>query len=260
LKRSAFRFLAAVLLGMSTPALAQDVSHFKVLKLDGNYVRWKRPADGRPLDLSFRIVTEDHAFSDARNCRKLTSFDALEQTSHLTPARVHEEILAAFAMWESVANIDFHEAPAGAHGDILIGAQGTPEGWAFADVFYNAASTEQIKPISRSLVCLNPEKRWKIGFDGDLQTYDLRYTIAHEIGHAIGLDHPNGSGQIMGYRYQEKFRDLQSGDVRGIELLYGQRPSTAVAVSPAPVPASQPGAGGDSASGSGTRGIRPRSP
>jgi hypothetical protein len=260
LKRLAVGFLAALLLGMSMPANAQmDVSHFKILKLDGNYGRWKRPAAGRPLDLSFQLVQEDQAFPDARNCRKLTTLDALVATSKLSQARVHEEILAAFAMWEAIAAIQFHEAPAGTPADIQIGAQAEPEGWAFADVFYSATSPEQMKPISKALVCLNPEKRRKIGFDGDLQTYDLRYTIAHEIGHAIGLDHPNGAGEIMGYRYQEKFRELQAGDVRGALLLYGPRPATnTVAISP--TPASQPSAGTNSASSSGTRGIRPRSP
>src|SRR5262249_5171112 len=113
--------------------------------------------------------------------------------------------------------------------DILIGAQVEPEGWAFADVFYDAHSPDEIKPISRSLVCLNPAKRWKIGFDGDLKTYDLRYTVTHEIGHAIVLDHPNGAGVIMGYRYEERFRELQPGDVQGAMALYGPRAPTELA-------------------------------
>ena len=82
-------------------------------------------------------------------------------------------------------------------------------------------SAYSVKPISKALVCLDRTKQWKIGFDGNLQIYDLRYTIAHEIGHAIGLDHPSGAGQIMGYRYEERFRTLQEGDLKGAALLYG---------------------------------------
>ena len=94
-------------------------------------------------------------------------------------------------------------------------------------------SREPVKPISRSLICLNPTRQWKVGFDGDLQRYDLRYTFAHEIGHAIGLDHPMGAGQIMGYRYEERFRELQAGDISGVIQLYGKRrPEPIVAAAP----------------------------
>ena len=57
--------------------------------------------------------------------------------------------------------------------------------------------------------------------DVESTTGGLRYTLAHEIGHAIGLDHPNAPGQIMGYRYEESFRDLQPGDLSGAVALYG---------------------------------------
>ena len=61
----------------------------------------------------------------------------------------------------------------------------------------------------------------------------MRYTIAHEIGHTIGLDHPSGAGQIMGYRYEETFRELQPGDISGAVLLYGKRqPDSVVAAAP----------------------------
>jgi hypothetical protein len=216
----------------ATPASTQDSTLFKVLKLDGNQVRWHMPRNGGRL-VTWRLAAEPSEFPGARNCRKMTALDGLIATSELEAATVRREISAAFAMWEAVADITFQEAPEDTRADILIGAQIDPEGWAFADVFYDAASPEPIKPISRALVCLNPLKSWKVSFDGDLKTYDLRYTLAHEIGHAIGLDHPNGGGQIMGYRYEERFRALQPGDVRGAILLYGEPREAGVAVAAA---------------------------
>jgi hypothetical protein len=206
------------------PQANAEVSSFKILRLEGNNVAWHKPANGAII-VTYRIVGEPVDFQDARNCRKMTSPDELLAASGVSKAALHQEIEAAFAMWQAAADIYFREAPDRAHADILIGAQAEPEGYAFADVFYDSLSPDRIKPISRALVCLNPLKRWKIGFDGDLKTYDLRYTLAHEIGHAIGLDHPNGAGQIMGYRYEEHFRQLQPGDIAGAVTLYGSSES-----------------------------------
>jgi len=219
----------------AAPAAAQDVETFKVLKMDGHPVRWLPPADGSPRVVTYRLVTKTTAFPGARNCRGLASVDGLAERSGLVVTAIRDEIAAAFRMWEAAANVIFKEAPEDAPADILVGAQVEPEGWAFADVFYNATSPEAVKPITQSLVCLNPTRQWKVGFDGDLTKYDLRYTLAHEIGHAIGLDHPTGGNQIMAYRYEERFRALQPGDIRGAVLLYGEPsppPTVRVAADP----------------------------
>jgi hypothetical protein len=216
--------------GFGASASAQDAASFALLKLAGNNVRWQAPANDQPLVVTYMLVRVDVDYADAQNCRKMSSLDHLIAASELAPAAVHKEIAAAFHMWEAAANISFREASEGERANILIGAQAEPQGWAFADISFDATTTVHVKPISLSRICLNPAKRWKIGFDGDLTVYDLRYTLAHEIGHAIGLDHPVGAGQIMGYRYEERFRSLQSGDAHGAALLYGARSPTAVEV------------------------------
>ena len=198
--------------------------------MGGNGVRWRRPADGAPLVVSYRIVTAAQEFPGARNCRKITAPNELTAGSDVSNASFRQELAAAFSMWESIADLSFREAGEGGRADILVGAQVEPEGRAFADVLYDAASTERVKPITQALICLNPSRRWKVGFDGDLKTYDLRYTLAHEIGHTIGLDHPKGAGQIMGHSYEEGFRTLQPGDVKGAASLYGARLQTGVAI------------------------------
>ena len=223
-----FGLLAGLLwCAFGTSGSAQNAASFNLLKLAGNNMQWQAPANGQALVVTYMLVRDDVESAGARNCRKMTSLDHLIAASELVPTAVHEEIAAAFQVWEAAVNISFREASNGERANILIGAQAEPQGWAFADVSYDTTSPKRVKPISLSRICLNPAKRWKIGFDGDLSVYDLRYTLVHEIGHAIGLDHPVGAGQIMGYRYEERFRSLQSGDKLGAALLYGARsPST----------------------------------
>jgi hypothetical protein len=190
---------------------------FRLLDFDGVLVRW---GDNGPATVTYGFVDRPVAFNDARNCRAMVPMDDLLKLSEIDRAALEREAAAAFQMWEQVANIRFEKAAPGTKPDILIGAQRDPIAYAFADVAY-VKGEGPLRPIDRSLICFNPVKRWKVGFDGNLNVYDLRYTLAHEIGHAIGLDHPGPHGQIMSIHYQEGFRTLQAGDVSGAVRIYG---------------------------------------
>jgi hypothetical protein len=198
---------------------AQGPKEFRLLSVDGNFVRWGGDR-ATPATVTYAVVERPTRFPHARNCGELAPIDGLLARSGLALARFTEEVRQAFDMWERVANIRFLETSDLAAAGILIGAQAEPEGRGFTDVAYRPGS-DNPRQIERSLICLNPEKRWKIGFDGNIGIYDIRYTIAHEVGHAIGLDHPEPHGQLMSLRYQEQFRTLQDGDISGAVELYG---------------------------------------
>jgi hypothetical protein len=138
-------------------------------------------------------------------------------------AAFRDEVRAAFDMWQAAINIEFRETDTADEAGILIGSEAEPKGQAFTNVAPVGSAGAGVDGISQSLICLNPEMRWKIGFDGNLNVYDLRYTMAHEIGHAIGLDHPGPEGPLMSYRYLERARELRAGDVAGAIALYGPK-------------------------------------
>jgi matrixin len=214
-------FLGAIIGG----ANCADSGNFELLRLGGHQVRWVATDEFGIRPITYALVSETVHFENARNCETLQPIDASITSAMPTQDEIRSELKAAFAMWSQVANIQFREIkwiPGIAEPNIYIGAQVVPQGYAFTDVHYGDQSGDgSLRAIDRSLICLNPKRRWKIGFDGDLKAYDLRYTFAHEIGHAIGLDHPSASGELMSFRYEEKFRQLQDGDRQGAVALYG---------------------------------------
>lgn len=208
---------------MGAAVAGGDGNRFRTLVLDGHEVRWPAAASGHSgRVLTWDLVAAPIRFAGAVNCGRMDRPDALLARSHLAKRQFEAELDAAFAMWSAVAPLSFVRARDGQAADILIGAQGDPDGYAFTNVTRVPGRDE----IASAAICLNPERAWKIGFDGNLAVFDLRYTLAHELGHALGLDHPARTGVLMGWHYGERFRELQAGDIAGIRQLYGA-PATA---------------------------------
>ncbi|MBV8744944.1 MAG: matrixin family metalloprotease [Xanthobacteraceae bacterium] len=200
-----------------------------LLRLDGAYVKWGSARLGTPAQVRYTLISGPMQFPGAINCASMVPLGPLLKASRIERESFRQEVAAAFGLWEAAAGIQFVETADTGTADILIGAQATPRGFAFTNVDHERAgltpvssTAAQVQRIQRSLICLNPTKLWKIGFDGNLDVYDIRYTIAHEVGHAIGLDHPSPSGELMSFRYTEDFRALQPGDVAGAVALYGE--------------------------------------
>jgi hypothetical protein len=202
-------------------AAADKSGIFRIIELKGSAVKWGGPQMGTGTTVTYAFATAPVAFSEARNCRAMEPIDALLARSGIDKALYQAEAARAFDAWSAVADIRFTEVSDTEAADILIGAQSKPVGRAFTNVSYARSAASAVRPLEKSLICLNPEQPWKVGFDGDLNVYDLRYTLTHEIGHAIGLDHPGTTSQVMSYRYEERFATLQPGDIRGATALYG---------------------------------------
>ena len=239
--------VVASLLGTTAPGLASD--GYRPLHIGGAGVRWPRPAvspgdqsvgSGRTV-LTYAVAEGEIESAGAINCSRITAPHRIAAALGLGMGEVEDLIADAFARWQRVANIAFVRAAPGTAADIVIGEQSEPTGIAFTNVVLGAGWTDGRRHIARSQICLNPERRWKIGFDGDLTSYDVGYALTHEIGHAIGLDHPSPRGHLMSFRYDERVAELSTGDVQGAIALYGRaRGDATVAVTPEPrAPATQ---------------------
>jgi hypothetical protein len=221
-------------------ALPAAAGEFRLLVLDNAYVKWGDAVLGTGATVTYAFATREIVNSEARNCKDLMPFAALASSAKQPLDRLHAEAREAFASWEQVSGLRFRETSNVDTAGIIIGTETSP-GLAFTNVepakptvtarlaaaisdwiaSPKGAST-RVNAIRQSLICLNPGQTWKIGFDGDLKTYDLRYALTHEIGHAIGLDHPGAAGALMGFRYSETFRGPQSGDIEAAQTLYGK--------------------------------------
>jgi hypothetical protein len=228
---------------------------YRLLQLNGNLVKWGKPALGQGAVITWALLDKASHYPDALNCRSMVPLALRLADGPAKGGLAVEELRRAFDSWSAVADIGFRMIDDPEQADIVIGSQAIPTGRAFSSVAYGGAGEVlersvaakglsptarqgagpersvpgpmAVKSIRQSLICLNPDKTWKVGYDGNLEVYDLYFTFLHEIGHTIGLDHPGVSGEVMGFRYDEKVKDLQEGDVEAVRRLYGERRSAA---------------------------------
>jgi hypothetical protein len=95
-------------------------------------------------------------------------------------------------------------------------------------------------------VLINSRQGWD-SYRGSLRSlFDIRRIVIHELGHAIGLDHPDDSGQnvdaIMNSRVSNR-ETTSADDIAGAQRLYGSAQSTptpAPSATPTPAPTATP--------------------
>jgi hypothetical protein len=196
--------------------------------------KWGAPAFGTPGG------TVTYSFmATGTSCAGECPSGAFTAFADFMPVGWEAVVAAAFGAWEAVANIQFVEVADngdpfnafGAVGDIRIGGHffDGPGGVLAHGYFPPPNGTSAAGDIH-----FDTGDTWKIGFAGP--GFDLYNVMAHEIGHAIGLEHTPVPDSLMNPFYTEAFSGPQADDIAGAQFIYGPN----IVMPAVPVPAALP--------------------
>ncbi|MGR3511156.1 MAG: matrixin family metalloprotease [Paracoccaceae bacterium] len=149
--------------------------------------------------------------------------DALPIAEGFDVEDLENSLRAAFDTWENVAAVDFEEVESGADVNVvtqeldwpIVGLAG-PFPVDRGD-FLTMTSAEVI--FSETLFIPETGEALEWSPFGGGGTVDFFAVAVHEIGHIIGLEHPNDPTQIMNAIIQVD--ELGLGDIQGAQYLYG---------------------------------------
>jgi hypothetical protein len=160
-----------------------------------------------------------------------------QMSAKLSVAAAQSEIVRALQEWAKNANVQFVPGTSatgsqtisvmfaqGFHGDSYPFEPGSP---VLAHTFFPSPTDPE--PLAGDMH-LNEDQDWHIGTDIDLFTVAL-----HEAGHALGLGHTDDPNTIM-YPYYRFGAGLSSGDIAGVQALYGSPDTSTPPVTPPVTP------------------------
>ena len=178
--------------------------------------KWGSPTNGTSATVNWSLMpTGTNCFVDVNQACTTTALADFMPPGYMTP------LLAAFNAWSAVAGLTFVQVAddgaamdaATSSGDIRIGAhaidgQNNILAWA-----YGPGSG-----IGGDMI-FDPAEAWDLDFSGS--GIDIFQVMAHELGHALGLDHTGVANSLMNPFYTEAFGGPQADDIAGMQYLYG---------------------------------------
>ncbi len=130
-----------------------------------------------------------------------------------TDASIEATLIAALQTWQDVAAVTFVEDDV----DPMFTFSAAPIDPAFAGVTVFRPDLAGLNTLDSADVIFNSQYVWSD--NGGAGSTDFFAVALHEIGHVIGLDHPDDPTQIMNAVI--RVDELGEGDIRGAQLLYG---------------------------------------
>ena len=180
--------------------------------------KWGSPVYGTGATVTWSLMATGTSCADEGLGCAITALSDFMPVGYLTP------ILGAFDAWSAVADLTFvqvaddggaFDAPTSS-GDIRLG------GHVFDGVFGVLAHGFYPPANGNSAagdIHFDVDEAWDLDFSGS--GFDIFQTMAHELGHALGLDHTGVSGSLMNPFYTEAFSGPQADDIAGMQYIYG---------------------------------------
>lgn len=180
--------------------------------------KWGSPVMGTGATITYSFMpTGTSCAAESVGCT-ITALSAFMPVGYLT------EIQNALNAWSAVANLTFVQvvddgaafnAPTTSGslrfgGHVFDGANGV-----LAHGFYPPANGN----TAAGDIHYDIAEAWKIGFGGP--GIDIFQVTAHEVGHALGLEHTLVPNSLMNASYSEAFSGPQADDIAGMVFIYG---------------------------------------
>src|SRR5438876_1842306 len=206
-------FLAALL--AATPLLLLSVSAFVLegpSSPSGTTVMWQVRLKAPPFPLSDGTPSYDVAFIEAiNNWNPLLGSIQVSGTIGPTGQAVAGDNLNTVCFSDTVFGMSFGSSTLAVTQYFFTGSPGS-ETFTEADMIFNNAQVFD---------CYHGPLRFQ---PNDLSLNDFRRVATHELGHSLGLDHPDTHGQTVVAIMNSKESDVElptADDIAGVQTLYG---------------------------------------